>query len=207
MDSDYLNRCMERYWKRWESFARQQCFNRFILFEFHDVLMDALMDLLRQPESMIGDLIRDEKMGHSVILCWVYKAIINQAKIHRVECSKIHLCRDLGDFTANPVCEASGVSDSLFNSMRDVEACTREDDFIDPNVICYTGQGRFYRYVSCRKRENGERTPRIIYEAHTRSKQRRNFADKQKAMAFLNAGHQGGASKLNHQIQGYEKVS
>lgn len=144
MDSDYLNRCMERYWKRWESFARQQCFNRFIPLESHEVLMDAIMTLLRQPESEISDLIRDEKIGRPVILCWVYKAIINYAKIYHVRCLRVNLDYDLMALADDSMHKEDEVSDDLFNSVRNVTACVREEDFLNPYTQCYTGRGHLY---------------------------------------------------------------
>lgn len=208
MDSDYLNRCMERYWKRWESFARQQCFNRFIPLESHEVLMDAIMTLLRQPESEISDLIRDEKIGRPVILCWVYKAIINYAKIYHVRCLRVNLDYDLMALADDSMHKEDEVSDDLFNSVRNVTACVREEDFLNPYTQCYTGRGHLYRYVTYRRSANGQYTPRVMYQIYlTSHKHLKSFADKQKAVAFLNAGHQGGANKVNHQLQGYEKVS
>lgn len=114
MDSDYLNRCMERYWKRWEVFARQQCFNRFIPRESHEVLMDAIMTLLRQPEGRISDLIRDEKTGRPVILCWVYRAIINYAKIYHVRCLRMNSDCDLTALADDSIHQEDEVSDDLF---------------------------------------------------------------------------------------------
>ena len=208
MDSDYLNRCMERYWKRWEVFARQQCFNRFIPRESHEVLMDAIMTLLRQPEGRISDLIRDEKIGRPVILCWVYRAIINYAKIYHVRCLRMNSDCDLTALADDSIHREDEVSDDLFNSMREASACTREDSFLQPGTQCYTGRGHLYRYVTYVRGTNGRRRPRVMYQVYlTDRKHLTSFADKQKAMAFLNAGHQGGANKVNHQIQGYEKVS
>lgn len=198
MDSDYLNRCMERYWKRWESFARQQCFNRFILRESHEVLMDAIMTLLRQPESRISDLIRDEKIGRPVILCWVYKDIINHAKQHHAKCLKIKQDCNLEALAGDSAYEEDEVSDDLFNSMRDASACMREDDFLNPGTQCHTGRGHLYRYVTYSRGANGQRRPRVIYQAYlTDCKHLKSFADKQKAVAFLNAGHQGGGKQNN----------
>lgn len=208
MDSDYLNQCMERYWKRWESFARQQCFNRFIPLESHEVLMDAIMTLLRQPESKISDLIRTEKTGRPVILHWVYRSVIIHVKRHRVECLKVDPDYNLEALISAPAYEEDEVLDGFFSSMRDATAHMREDSFLRPGTQCYTGRGHFSRYVAYNQDTKGRRTPRVIYQAYlTDRKQRKYFADKQKAMAFLNAGHQGGANKVNHQIQGYEKVS
>lgn len=208
MDSDYLNRCMERYWKRWESFARQQCFNRFIPLESHEVLMDAIMTLLCQPESRISDLIRDEKIGHPVILHWIYEAIVNRAKAYHSKSLRVNLDYDLMALADKSMHKEDEVSDDLFNSVRNVTACVREDDFLNPYTQCYTGRGHLYRYTTYRRSANGQYTPRVKYYVYlTDHKQRKYFADKQKAVAFLNAGHQGGANKVNHQIQGYEKVS
>ena len=104
---------MERYWKRWESFARQQCFNRFIPLESHEVLMDAIMTLLRQPESKISDLIRTEKTGRPVILHWVYRAVIIHVKRHRVECLKVDPDYNLEALISAPAYEEDEVFDGF----------------------------------------------------------------------------------------------
>lgn len=158
--------------------------------------MDAIMALLRQSESEISDLIRDEKIGHPVILCWVYKAIINYAKIYHVRCLRVNLDYDLMALADDSMHKEDEVSDDLFNSVRNVTACVREEDFLNPYTQCYTGRGRLYRCATYRRSANGQYTPRVTYYVYlTDHKQRKYFADKQKAMAFLNAGHQGGQTK------------
>ena len=196
MDSEYLNRCMERYWKRWESFARQQCFNRFILRESYEVLMDAIMTLLCQPESEISDLIRKEKTGRPVILHWVYRAVVIHAKRHQVECLKVDLDCNLETLVSDSTYEENEVLGGFFSSMRDVTACMREDSFLQPDTQCYTGRGHLHRYVTSDRGANGRRVPRVIYQAYIAdSRQWVRFSDKQKAVAFLNAGHQGGGKQ------------
>ena len=170
--------------------------------------MDAIMTLLCQPESRISDLIRDEKIGHPVILHWIYEAIVNRAKAYHSKSLRVNLDYDLMALADKSMHKEDEVSDDLFNSVRNVTACVREDDFLNPYTQCYTGRGHLYRYTTYRRSANGQYTPRVKYYVYlTDHKQRKYFADKQKAVAFLNAGHQGGANKVNHQIQGYEKVS
>lgn len=172
---------IRKYYTSLLSCSRYWCSIWGIPSEAYDLLMTALETLCRKPESILQDLIRHELAGEKKLFFYTRKVVYYKIAAYGSMAKSRPLCSLDEAIGVLDNSEEPDVSDERFARLREVEALTRSDDYMERG-ISYEGHGTIRRIVTYSGRK---RYPVVRYHARRENGEKRSFSCLAAAAAFL----------------------